>query len=184
MSGVLDASVIGSCLTGGLVGASCAGEYVGASYAGECVGASYAGEYVGASYAGGATGRRWPETLRAHPCALDGGHPWPPTFRPAPPRHPALNVAVNPGLWSGAYLTEEIPGLLLGCLQRAAVEAVWGWGRSCGTVGGHGWPPPSLQGRTRGGSRNSGPTAILPAPNSKPTISTRANKPAARNVNQ
>ena len=172
MSGVLDASVIGSCLAGGLVGASCAGECVGASYAGAC---------VGASYAGGATGRRWPETLRAHPCALDGGHPWPPTFRPAPPRHPALNVAVNLDLWRVHHQIVNKARLLLGSLQRAGVEAVWGWGLSCGTVGGHGWPPPSLHGRTRGGSRNSGPTAILPAPNPKPTISTRANETAARN---
>ncbi len=166
MSGVLDASVIGSCPVGGVVGASCAGE---------C---------VGASFSGGATGRRWPETLRARPCALDDGHPWPPTFRPAPPRHPTLNVAVNLGLWSVHHQIVNNARLLLGPLQRAAVEAVWGWGRSCGTVGGHGSPPPSLHGRTRGGSRNSGPTATLPAPNPKPAISTRANKPAARNVNQ
>ena len=73
---------------------------------------------------------------------------------------------------------EKIPDLLLDCLQRAAVEAVWGWGRRCGTVGGHGWPPPSLHGRTCGGSRSAGPTAILPAPNPKPTMSNCAHQTA------
>ena len=183
MSRVLDASVIGSCLAEGLVGASCAGECVGASRAGECVGASYAGACVGASYAGGATGRRWPETLRAHPCALDGGHPWPPTFQPAPPRHPALNAVVHLGLWGVDHRTGNYVRFLLSLLQRAAVEAVWGWGRSCGTVGGHGWPPPSLQGRTRGGSRSSGPSPTLPAP-PPPTGPCRANTTVARNNNQ
>ena len=180
MSEALDASVIGRGLAGGRVGASLPGERVGASFAGGPVGASFAGGPVGASFAGGPTGRRWPETLRAHPCALDGGHPWPPTFRPAPPRHPALNVVVNSDFWRGARLRGKDKRLLLSPLQRAAVEAVWGWGRSCGTVGGHGWPPPSLHGRTRGGSRSSGPAATLPEPH-ECTTTNRAHRTAVRN---
>ena len=48
----------------------------------------------------GAPRWRWflREPLLAHPCALGVGHPWPPTFSegPSPPRHRALEFAINP----------------------------------------------------------------------------------------
>ena len=127
-------------------------------------GALHAG-VAGALHTGVATVRLCPDSLQAHPCALDGGHPWPPTVRAKPDRHHALTMAGNFCQGGTAHLSRVTK--IQKPFQRAPVEAVRGRGWLFGTVGGHGWPSSSLQGRTCGESRKANPAPVLPAPPAK-----------------
>jgi len=101
-----------------------------------------------------------PDTLQAHPCALGGGHPWPPTVRTGHPRHYALASGARFWLrkqvcWSCSrfrcwHCWSTLVKIALRILILAPqVRVRWRW-RPSRSVDGHGWPSPSLHGRTCG----------------------------------
>ena len=137
---------------------------------------------AGALHTGVATVRLCPDSLQAHPCALDGGHPWPPTVRAKPDRHHALTMAGNFCQGGTAHLSRVTK--IQKPFQRAPVEAVRGRGWLFGTVGGHGWPSSSLQGRTCGESRKANPAPVLPAPPAKLRILPQRGASQSQHSNQ